>query len=1001
MQKKTGIRITAKNYCIGCGNDAGLDSMDYIGKEVLHQKYGKGTIVAQGKTSISVLFLPEKEPRKFVYPDCFNKYLHLMDPETESFAKQESLIKGHSLASKEEKLKKEEQEKAASVRTVLNPVNNKTRSDKSIKVPSYSSVEDFFSSQVPLLMNEINYLRNNGGKRTKILDGKLVDTDNGVYIYSFEADSELNLPDNTLITLWLSNISQGLPAVAINCEEFTVIIAVSANLGNTVPIIEFSAEPWRLLSYLIDRLKALSERPSGIVKELVCDGKKKIQKGKQIIKGQDEAKRMSISQPITFIWGPPGTGKTETLANIALQHLNNGYRVLMLSYSNVSVDGAIMRVFRKDAGCKPGRLVRYGYPRDKELLRHEYLTSYNLTLKNHPLLARERRTLIEERKRVSRASRRYVEIGQRLTQIKNELDQEEKNAVEKARFVATTVSKAIADKLLYEGSFDTVIFDEASMAYIPQIVFSAGLARKHFICIGDFAQLPPIVQSDSTNSLNTDIFKYCGIVDAVEQNAGHEWLCMLDTQYRMHPDIAAFSSTTMYHGLLKSGPDMLNQRKPIAGAYPFAGNPLYMADLSGMISVCTKTADKSRINVLSAIVSMGLAINAAKEYEVGIITPYNAQSRLLHAMSRDVMQQSPGLKKITCATVHQFQGSEKDVIVYDAVDCYRMQYPGTLLTNTANNYANRLYNVAVTRARGKMISVVNADYMEKKNLSSNLIFRRMIDNLKRTRKVSYGDTVIKACSSDVLRTYDSRNGEKEFLNDLTKASQEINIDISETISCSESFVSELIKHIQSAKSKGVRVHIRTDNKAGLPTGLRQYAIQSDFIANPVVLIDRTVMWYGMPFSGAEFQSEGKVIPTQYRPVVRFMGRHFAQALYGFLEMNNRIDTDTVRTQISVNDDMQYHTFASYVSGEMECPECGAPMQMKRGKNFFLGCSNYPKCTHKRWITPEDVENYLYFHNRKGKRCPQDNTSIVAKVGYKGLYICCCGSTKHFFKLDEI
>ncbi len=472
------IWIVFISFLVSFSNYAGIDDMNYIGKEVSHQKYGKGTIVAQEKTSISVLFLPEKEPRKFVYPDCFSKYLHLLDPETESYAKQESLIKGHSLASKEEKLKKEEQEKAASVRKVLNPVNNKARSDKSIKVPSYSSVEDFFSSQVPLLMNEINYLRNNGGKRTKILDGKLVDTDNGVYIYSFEADSELNLPDNTLITLWLANVSQGIPAIAINCEEFTVIIAVSANLGNTVSVVEFSAEPWRLLSYLIDRLKTLSERPSDIVKELVCDGKKKIQKGKQIIKGKDEAKRMSISQPITFIWGPPGTGKTETLANIALQHLNNGYRVLMLSYSNVSVDGAIMRVFRKDAGCKPGKLIRYGYPRDKELLRHEYLTSYNLTLKNHPLLARERRTLIEERKRVSRASRRYVEIGQRLTQIKNELDQEEKKAVEKARFVATTVSKAIADKLLYEGSFDTVIFDEASMAYIPQIVSIASISIK-------------------------------------------------------------------------------------------------------------------------------------------------------------------------------------------------------------------------------------------------------------------------------------------------------------------------------------------------------------------------------------------------------------------------------------------------------------------------------------------------------------------------------------------
>ena len=96
-------------------------------------------------------------------------------------------------------------------------------------------------------------------------------------------------------------------------------------------------------------------------------------------------------------------------------------------------------------------------------------------------------------------------------------------------------------------------------------------------------------------------------------------------------------------------------------------------------------------------------INCAMVHEVGIITPYNAQSRLLHAMSRDAAEHDPGQREITCATVHQFQGSEKDVIIYDAVDCYRMQYPGMLLSSMANNYANRLYNVAVTRAKGKML----------------------------------------------------------------------------------------------------------------------------------------------------------------------------------------------------------------------------------------------------------------------------------------------------------
>ena len=205
---------------------------------------------------------------------------------------------------------------------------------------------------------------------------------------------------------------------------------------------------------------------------------------------------------------------------------------------------------------------------------------------------------------------------------------------------------------MHDSTFDTVIFDEASMAYIPQIVFSAGLAGKHFVCMGDFAQLLPIVQGSDSSALNADIFQFCGIADAVQAGYAHQWLCMLDTQYRMHPDIAAFSSKNMYRGLLKTSPGIKDDRQKISVRAPMQGKAIGMYDLSGMMSVCLKTGDQSRINVLSALVSMGIAIKAAQTSDVGVISPYSAQSRLLHAISRDVAESNPELHKIVCATVH-------------------------------------------------------------------------------------------------------------------------------------------------------------------------------------------------------------------------------------------------------------------------------------------------------------------------------------------------------------
>jgi superfamily I DNA and/or RNA helicase len=286
-----------------------------------------------------------------------------------------------------------------------------------------------------------------------------------------------------------------------------------------------------------------------------------------------------------------------------------------------------------------------------------------------------------------------------------------------AAFVATTVSKATVDAAIFTQKFDVVIFDEASMAYVPQIVFSAGLSKHFFVCLGDFCQLPAIVQNNADNDLlSKDIFEHTGITSAVDNEYGHKWLAMLDLQYRMHQDIADFVSEQMYHGILKTSTDISERRDEISAVTPDPNSAMTIVDLSGTYSVCTKTMDGSRINVLSALVSLRLAEQVIDKYDVGIITPYSAQSRLILSMIRSMRETDPRWNGVSCATVHQFQGSEKPVVIYDAVDCYRMLYPGTLLTSLKNDTANRLFNVALTRAKGKFVLVANIDYLKRKNI---------------------------------------------------------------------------------------------------------------------------------------------------------------------------------------------------------------------------------------------------------------------------------------------
>ena len=756
-----------------------------------------------------------------------------------------------------------------------------------IRGESVESSFDRFRTDYKISLNrEINYLRVTGGKKQKIVDGERLPSKNGEYLYAFDTDTDLHYPDGTAIKLWFPE--DIVTAYIVSCEDFTIIIRTMEYIGENVESVDFTSEQWQLLESLGDRLDEMSLQKDSIAYEIVCNGKKQISPWKGIIRGQNAALNRAASEKISFIWGPQGTGKTETLANIALEHINQGRRVLMLSYSNVSVDGALLRVANK-ADFPDGKVIRYGYPRTKELIDSETLTSYQYVLHKNPQMAQEYKELLEKKKKMKKRSSERLEINKRLNRIRENLLEQEKAIIHSAVFIATTVSKATVDKALYMQRFDVVIFDEASMAYVPQIVFSAGLAKSFFICMGDFCQLPAIVQCKEEQRLAGDIFEYTGITSAVENDQCHGWLVMLDTQYRMHPDIAYFVSKYMYGDRLKTYEKIIESRNEIASCKPCPDSAMALIDLSGMYSVCTKTKDGSRVNILSALLSLRMAEKGLTQFEVGIITPYSAQSRLILSMVRDIQEYDNRWKKVACATVHQFQGSEKPVIIYDAVDCYRMSYPGTLLTSLHNDNANRLFNVAFTRAKGKFILIANKEYLKIKHISKKLIFTKAIEKLSREKHIIEGGAVLDEFmpsnnEQPIVYVEDRETSWQIYIEDLQLARNSIYIDIPDVIDDNDEAIKELSHVLFEKKEQGVDVRIRLSEDIDLPNELIKYRKNYEYVTNPITIIDKKMIWFGQPLYAADFISEGDIMDTEYFPCVRFVGKYTARSIQAFLEM---------------------------------------------------------------------------------------------------------------------
>jgi hypothetical protein len=280
--------------------------------------------------------------------------------------------------------------------------------------------------------------------------------------------------------------------------------------------------------------------------------------------------------------------------------------------------------------------------------------------------------------------------------------------------VGCTLSKATIAQEIYQRRFDAVVIDEASMAYIPHCAFISSLAQKRVAVFGDFRQLAPIAQAETAavqEWLQRDIFAQAGITARVNAGRGDSRLVLLQEQHRMHPAIAGIINANFYGGQLTNAPGTAARAAATVQKAPHAGEALVCYDLTPLTACCFSDREShSRFNPVSALAAVQLAQQglAAGQESIGIVTPYNAQARLIYRLLKDCNLAD---ERVRVATVHRFQGDENDLIIFDAVDGEPQSKAGRLLQGGMDSTAMRLINVAISRARGKFIGLFNRTYL--------------------------------------------------------------------------------------------------------------------------------------------------------------------------------------------------------------------------------------------------------------------------------------------------
>ncbi|RDA87378.1 hypothetical protein CP532_6981 [Ophiocordyceps camponoti-leonardi (nom. inval.)] len=275
--------------------------------------------------------------------------------------------------------------------------------------------------------------------------------------------------------------------------------------------------------------------------------------------------------------------------------------------------------------------------------------------------------------------------------------------------------------------FETVIIDEAAQCVELSALIPLKYGCYKCVLVGDPKQLPPTVLSQSAARFGYDQSLF------VRMQQNHpDSVHMLDTQYRMHPEISLFPSLEFYEGQLSNGPGMARLRRQPWHGSALLG-PYRFFDVQGVQERGRR--GQSLVNTRELEVAMALYESLEEKYrncelggKIGIITPYKAQlmelrSRFRARFGNDITDD------IDFNTTDAFQGRECEIIIFS---CVRASATGGIGFMTDI----RRMNVGLTRAKSSLWILGDS-----RALVQGEFWQKLIEDAKARDRYTCGDVL--------------------------------------------------------------------------------------------------------------------------------------------------------------------------------------------------------------------------------------------------------------------
>jgi hypothetical protein len=362
-------------------------------------------------------------------------------------------------------------------------------------------------------------------------------------------------------------------------------------------------------------------------------------------------------------------------------------------------------------------------------------------------------------------------------------DEYASEAVSRATLVFATLASSGQGIMANMPPPDALIVDEAAQALESEVLIAFARRPKRCLLVGDPAQLPATMASEVARRAGHDVSLMQRLLNiahgeklAVGAPGLREWYTLLDTQYRMHPDISKFPSAQFYRGSVRDADVVLNRGlgfhpvNPSVNSISWIKSPFVFVNVAsgretrggdikgGAISKALKSRNPSADSIgnaaeaeLAAALASTLPRALAPRGDVAaatrdghfcgtpgaIIAFYAEQVRRIRAELDDEGSFANRALKRTCArftktptgsfdrpgvhSVDSFQGSEADVVVLSAVRANANGTVGFLSDK-------RRLNVALTRARRLCVVLGNLDTLAQ---SDSVDLRALVTHAER------------------------------------------------------------------------------------------------------------------------------------------------------------------------------------------------------------------------------------------------------------------------------